>query len=275
MNMKTISALILAAGVAADFSFAATGTGGMVSIGEVGEYRVILESGELRPRSSDVAAPTAQRALWLISCERVPGGGNEWRIEYSAWKPGDYDLRDLLAWSEGFNMERVRPLLVTVTDPLPEDHEGNLETPLFGIAAPRAVPLLVQGALVVGWLCGFVGLGWMAWGWHRNPAAGLGSGVDVERSRILRGMRVGTSGPLTPQTRAELHKQFLRLVFREFGITGRSFAETLALAQAHREAGPLLEEFDHWLDAVSTRPAAIPAAIQKFLSKPTAVIVGS
>ena len=101
---------------------------GFVSVGVVGKYQITIEGVRLKPKETTSASLTRQ-PIWIRSCSEVAHEGDKgtWVIEYAAWKAGDYDLRDLLSWSDGVNKEMVKRMIVTVIDPLPAGHKGNLE----------------------------------------------------------------------------------------------------------------------------------------------------
>lgn len=240
----------------------------IVSIGEIGAYRITIEGGELKPRDLSMGKPTATRPIWLVACDREGGEGNRtnWIIRYAAWKPGDYDLRNLFAWSDGFNRERVRPMIVTVADPLTTDDQGKLEPIPFGATSGPgdffAIPMWIPAVV---WMVGFIGLAWFAWLRPDHQIGAVSPLLDPMRRGILEGLQAGSRSPLTPQTRAEMQRQFLALLLRDFQAPPGTLAEMLQWTESHPQAGPLLEKFDAWISSAATQPTPAPPTVVGFL----------
>lgn len=242
-----------------------------VYIGTVGEYRVTVEDIEIRRKDLSVTKPAAGRPFWLVACDEDKsvireGEKRTWIIRYSAWKADDYDLRDLLAWSSGLKREMVKPMIVTVIDPLPAGNGGKLvPAPKKALDIPLPPTDSWRWAVVVIWSLGFVGLAQLAWFKRDQIIGAIGLQGDAARRRVLDGMRAGSRGPLTPQTRAELQRQFLGLLLRDFEAAEGSMREMLLRLQEHAEGGPLLAQFDEWQESAAVRATRLPEGVIHYL----------
>ena len=245
----------------------------VVTIGKVGEYRITLKGMEIRPKDLSVTKAAPGRPIWLASCEEVAGPSQSkdgdlrtWCIRFAAWRAGEYDLRDLLAWPEGFNKEMQAPMIVTVADPLPADYQGRLEP---AAVSPPTLAMLPARPLRWGvyglWTAGVLWLGWRGW-LRRDPAPQVArTAQDAHRRRLLEGLHLGQRSPLTPQTRAELQRQFLILLVKDFGIQGATVQERLAGLNLHPEGARLMALFDGWVEATAAHRASAPAAVVSYL----------
>lgn len=245
---------------------------GVVSIGRIGEYRAVVDVQGLKPKDQGAGSHGgADKPVWIESCGEDAAafqqtGRRVWVIRYSAWKAGDYDLRDLLLWPPGFNKEMASAMTVTVVDPLPSGFQGQLAAvprPPLNLPLPPAASWRWAAAGL--WLAVLAWLGWLAWLRQESDAGVFGAGGDPARGKVMEGLRTGGRGALTPQTRAELQRQFLALLRKDFGGTAGSMKEVLERVQAHTEGGPLLAQFDQWLEAVSARPAQAPEEVVRYL----------
>ena len=244
---------------------------GVVSIGEVGTYRVTVEGAEIRPKDGSGKKSSTSRPVSILSCEedkRAPREGEKrtWEIRYSAWKAGDYDLRELLSWSEGFNQEMVKRMIVTVVDPLPAGHGGALiPAPRISLDLPLPPSARWCWAILVIWSAGLALLTWLAWIRKDPLSVAIAAQGDALRRRLLEGMRAGARSPLTPQTRAELHRQFFGLLLQDYVGAGGAMKEMLERLQRHPKGAMLLAQFDEWQSSAALRPTALPVDLVCYL----------
>lgn len=248
-------------------------TTGIVSVGEQGTYRLVLnETFELQPRDKSFTAPASGRPIWIVSCEEDKSTpqvapNRSWLIHYAAWKAGDYDLRNLLAWPSDFSQERVKPMVVSVVDPLPVRHRGNLEgIPVSKLNLPT--PPSRQWIWIIGsfWLVGFVGLFWLGW-LRRDPhhLRGPSSQSSPQRRQLLETLCAGELSALTPQTRADGETILLALLSKDYAPDRVGIKERLEQIASHEEGGRLLEAFQQWSESAAIRATPIPKALLRYL----------
>lgn len=244
-----------------------------VSIGTIGEFRVTLDkNADLKRRGDTTLPPTAARPIWIRTCDEDSStprqeGKRTWLIRYSGWKGGDYDLRDLLTWSDRFTREMLPPMIVTIVDPLPAGHQGALETiepPKLDLALPPS--LTTRQIAISGWAAGLLLLAWLGWIRKDRPVGEIGRPGDGARRRLLEAMRAGSRGPLTPQTRADLQRQFLGMLLADFVESGGTFKERLERLHQKPECDSLYTEFERWARAVEDRATPLPEKIVEYLS---------
>lgn len=244
--------------------------GGIVSIGEIGETRVTLDQGTLRAADPAASASPGSRPIWIVSCEEIPGeAGNprSWLIRYSAWRAGDYDLRDLLHWSDGVSKAMVRPIIVSIADPLPPGEESLALRPPPASVLPTAPATTPWRAIVFPtWAAGLAILAWLGWGRGRHPQSAVLPGDPVRRE-LLDGFRAGARSQLTPQTRADLQRRFVGLLIRDFAAPEGSMRDQLQALEEHAAAAPLLEDLDRWIDDAARQATPIPPTMLRYLEQ--------
>lgn len=272
--MNALGLFSLSLGIALAAGAESTGWSGIVSVGEKGEFRAILkgalEEVKLKPNETTTESQGNRSPIRIISCNEEKAaqheGGRVWTIRYSAWMGGDYDLRDYLEWPEGVTREMVPRMIVSVVDPLDVGHQGELaplSRPIPNLPMPPSAPWRV--GVVAIWAAVLAVLGWMAW-IRKNPLVGaMDRAIDPIRRTLLEGIRVGARGALTPQTRAELQRQFLGLLLREFAGTGGSMRENLTRIEEHPQGAPLMREFDEWLERTKIGPMRAPKEVVRYL----------
>ncbi len=242
-----------------------------VSIGTVGECRLTLKLPELTIRDASLTKPGPGRPFWLVSCEVIPDsmhkdGRRTWLLRYSAWKAGEYDLRPLLKFPEGMSQEMFTPIIVTVMDSLPADYKGNLEQPPRGaLNVPLPPGAFWRRAIYGSWAGVLLLLAYLGWFRRTGAEGGIQQPGDAARRKLLEGLQIGARSQLTPQTRADLQRQFLALINKDFTTGDGSMQERLNQLQAHPQAGPLMAQFDEWVEAVGLRPARPAESIMTYL----------
>lgn len=251
----------------------------VVSVGEEGEYLATVEKADLKPKEVAMAAsqaggrstkPTVAMPIWIISCaekeELRSGDKRTWAIRYAGWKAGDHDLRELLSWPEEFTKEMIPPMLVTIINPLAHGHRGDLEPiPRHPLDLTPALSSGLRWTTAGVWAAGVLGLAWLAWLRRDAKTGAYRFQGNPEHRKLLEGMRVGARAPLLPQTRAELQRQFLKLLLQDFVGAEGTMKEMLEKVQQHPEGGPLMTQFDEWLESALVRPTPVPQSVTRYL----------
>lgn len=197
----------------------------------------------------------------------------EYQIHYIGLAAGEHDLRDYLQYPEKVNRLMFPPMLVTVSDPLPPGHHGQLETPpVVGREVASPGPLCATFAILAGgWVAGLAVAGLVVWkrAHPRRVRVPTGAGGDG----LLKRLRLAEVKLLTPQAVAEIQLELLERWRNELGLErSRGVALVHALKQDTR-GRELMAALDAWLLLLESGPAKLPALLEEWSARRAGVPV--
>ncbi|MCH8922945.1 MAG: hypothetical protein IIA67_07335 [Planctomycetes bacterium] len=186
-----------------------------------------------------------------------------YELRYIGTRAGEHDLRDYLVRVDGQPINGLAPLTVQVSDLLPTDHDGVLET-IDGVGLPWLWPyrwLLVLVAII--WLAPLV---WLIRRKLTRRAAPR-ERRDAQPATLAEQLRplveAAVSGQLDWAGKARLERLLIGYWRERLDLDGLATQAALARLRADANAGELLRQLEAWLHqrpgTVTVNAAAILA----------------
>jgi hypothetical protein len=245
-----------------------------VWIGTEAVKRVSLNDRDLGPIRSSGPVDRSQLTPLILTAVNQLGQDPTsklwlYEIRYVGLRAGEHDLRDYLNFPPGTNRQRCPPILVTVSDPLPPDHHGQLDTPPVLDPAPEAPsdPKRTVTGVAVGWVVGLCALGtaaWLKWRSRRVVVPARAPEDELVKQLHLAEVRL-----LTPQGLAALERELLDRWRRELGLAGGSGVALVRALETDPRGRALLTALEAWRASLESGPAPMPTALKEWAERTT------
>jgi hypothetical protein len=213
------------------------------------------------PGSELEAVPHEDRKLPIVL--RVVGvypHGSAFRydLEYHGLEPGTFDLRNYLRRKDGSSTADLPALPVKVVPLLPPGqvtpHPLQIrETPFLG--GYRALQIAVGTV----WGLGLVAIIYYGFLRRKTGATGPTAGRPASLADRLRPLVEGAmAGRLSQPQLASLERSLLAYWRKRLHLEKADPAQAIEQLRSHAEAGPLLEQLEHWLHRPGSPGAVDP-----------------
>lgn len=245
------------------------------------------------PRSATVGRPVAIEDLVLPGTRLVPradpdrrapvtvrivdvaphGDLLRYRLEATAWEPGEHDLRAALVRADGGPTADLPPIVVVTESLLPAG------APRVAVPAPVAPPPLggYGTALALLAACWLAGLALLLRAGRRRSAAAAAAAHVAPEDRLARLAETARGRPLDAGEKAEIERLVWEAWRRELAIGSAAPEKFLAALRADARAAAALDSLEAWLHAPpgETREAVeVDAFVAALLPPPPSVRVG-
>lgn len=192
-----------------------------------------------------------------------------YEIRYVGLQAGEHDLRDYLSFSPEVNRQMFAPILVSVADPLPLDHHGQLETPPVLARAGRApsAPSRAFAAALAVWLAGLGLAGIAACKKWRSRRVMVPAGAKEDA--LLKRLRLAEVKRLTPQGVAELERELLDRWRRELSLDDSRGVALIRALEKDGRGQALLTALEAWRSRLESSPAPMPAVLKDWAERNT------
>jgi hypothetical protein len=212
------------------------------------------------PDRKDVR-PLDLRAVNKISTDAAANSCT-YEIRYVGLRRGEYDLRDYLKFSPNFNRQMFAPIIVNIADPLPPNHDGELETPPV-LERRMSASSLRQGhiaAMAVIWLAGLAIVLLVPWILRRSRRLYVPAGTPEDP--LLKQLRLAEVRMLTPPATAEIERNLLERWRIELNLKGGQGVTLIRAIQKDERGRELLDALEAWRAELESRPALMPQALK-------------
>jgi hypothetical protein len=241
-------------------------------VGSEGVIRVSLKDPEVKP--SKWTAPTDQNRVPPIIIKAVNQVGKDsksevytYEIRYIGMQTGEHDLRDFLNFSEDANRQLFPPIVVSVANPLPPEHHGQLETPPVLERSMRE-PSVLSRTLVwaaSAWAVVMVLAGIAAWLRWRNRRVHIPAG-PVEDSLVQR-LRLAENQRLTPHGLAAIERELIDRWRRELDLGASQGQNMIKVLEQDVRGRNLLAALQEWQSRLQSGPAPLPALLKEWAER--------
>jgi hypothetical protein len=241
----------------------------------VGIERTILvtvKATTLAPRSPAGATAKAMPPLVLSAVNPVSvdagTGARVYEVRYIGLKAGDHDLRDYLQFPDDVSRQMVPPLPVSVADPLPPTHNGELAVPpvLSRRDLPAGLSRTAAATVACLWTAGLgvIGFTW----WKQTRRRRIGVPAAIPEDELARKLRLAERKMLTPQGMAEVERLLLGRWLRELDIREIRLVEGIRELEKHPRGRDLLAAFEDWQRRLESGPSELPTLLRTYIEVP-------
>lgn len=176
-----------------------------------------------------------------------------YELHFIGARPGEHDLRDYLARSDGKELADVPPLTVRVLETLPADHDGSLDSLTV---PPRPFHLSYRLALqtfLAGWLIGTIAFVIRQWERRSRQVRAIPSAAPTLADQLRPLVEAALASELDAAGQAHLEMLLLSHWKSRLKLGQLPTVEALRRMRSHPEAGTLLRALESWLH---TRPGS-------------------
>ncbi len=214
------------------------------NVGMEGVYYLRWQGPALEATPVDDDAPIVLRIANIAR----DGDISLYELRYIGSRAGRHDLRNSLRRVDGQPLSGMEPILVSVKNILPEDHDGELEDRAVGrVARAWHYRLILVAACVLWavpplWLLGRRIAGRSA---RQIPTAEALPLTLADQLRPL--VEAAVAGRLSTLEQARLERILIAYWREQLDLAGCSIGEALARMRRHPPSAALLGKLDEWL----------------------------
>lgn len=242
-----------------------------VWVGMEASVKVRIRDGTLSPRSEGASDTRRLPPVTITAVNPPAHEGEAWEVRYVGLKAGEHDLRDYLQVrdekrqiGDENGIRAVPPILVRISDPLPAEHHGQLETPpalTRDLTAPGLRRVMLVGVAVL-WSVGLLALFLGRRSQLRSQPLTIPESVPEQS--LPKMLRLAELKLLTPQGVAGIERELLDLWRREFGLTEFPGADLIRRLEQHPRGKDLLAALDEWRRRLQSGPSRLPPLLAAY-----------